>query len=168
MEFYGFLCRRVCGCERGPAGAVKQGRKGRWAMTVVCDFTVIQGDVDRRIGDGATLWEKNFDTGGREAGGNAVLMFMVKGLTYANEPVDVKINNVSVGVIYPYRWPTQELRDADAEHWYTQIINVGGAQLKKVGNELQIQAIGFPGNTPQNIYDDFYIRDVVIFFQQSV
>jgi hypothetical protein len=27
-------------------------------MPVVCDIQVIQGDSVRRIGDGATLWEK--------------------------------------------------------------------------------------------------------------
>lgn len=34
-------------------------------MTVLCDFQVIQGDADRRIGDGAIIWEKTFNTGGR-------------------------------------------------------------------------------------------------------
>jgi len=136
-------------------------------MAVVSDFEVIQGDVDKRIGDGATLWEKNFNTGARLSNQNAVLMFMVKGLTYATKGVDVKVNDKSVGQIFPYRWPTQQLRDADADHWYTQIINVGGNMLNDGMNELQIQAIGFPEATGTNKFDDFSIRDVVCFYKQN-
>jgi hypothetical protein len=136
-------------------------------MPIVSDFTVIQGDQSRRLGDGATLWEKNFNTGGRRSSGQAILMLMVKGLTYATEGVDVKINNRSVGKIFPYRWPTQELRNADAAHWYTQIINVGGSNLNNGSNELQLQAIGFPEATGTNQFDDFSVRDVVCFFNQS-
>jgi len=56
--------------------------------TVLCDFIVIQGDTAKRIGDGGiTLWEKQFNTGGRRSSGGAILMLMVKGLTEADSNV---------------------------------------------------------------------------------
>jgi hypothetical protein len=128
-------------------------------MPVVADFTVIQGDAVRRIGDGATLWEKQFPTGGRYVPGGAILMLMVKGLTVATKPVDVKINNRSVGRIYPYR-------GADPNHWFTQIINIGSGILNHPYNELQIQAVDYVGGGDDN-FDDFYLRDVVCFFNQE-
>lgn len=130
-------------------------------MPVVCDIKVIQGDAARRIGDGGvTLWEKTFNTGGRHAGGEAVLMLMVKGLTSANTDVDVLINNTKVGVIEHYN-------GADSSHWFTQIINIGGGILNNGNNELQIQAVSFPGAGPGNLFDDFFVKDVVCTFQQA-
>ncbi len=125
-------------------------------MPVLCDFQVIQGDSSRRIGDGAIIWEKTFNTGGRTSGGKAILMLMVKGLTYATEPVDVKINNTSVGKIFPYRWPTKAERDAAANHWHTQIINIGGGILNDGNNELQIEAVSYPEATGSNAFDDIF------------
>lgn len=136
-------------------------------MAVLSDFQVIQGDSSRRIGDGAIVWEKNFNTGGRTANGNAVLMLMVKGLTYSTEPVTVKINNKKVGSIFPYRLPTKAERDATAQHWHTQIINIGGGILNSGNNELQMEAVGFPEATGTNAFDDFFVRDVICFFQQN-
>ena len=128
-------------------------------MAVLSDFVVIQGDSNRRVGDGATLWEKNFNTGGRHSGGAAILMFMVKGLTVAEKDVDVKINNTSVGKIFRYN-------GANANHWFTQIINIGSGILNNGNNELQIEAIDYEGGGSDH-FDDFYLRDVVCFFQQS-
>lgn len=136
-------------------------------MPVVCDFELVQGDAARRIGDGATLWEKNFRTPGREANGHAFLIMMVKGLTFATEGVDVKINNTSVGQIFPHRWSTQDLRNDDGNHWHSEIINVGGANLQNGDNELQIEAIGFPEGNSNNLFDDFLVRNVYCFFQQN-
>ena len=129
-------------------------------MPVLCDFMVIQGDSSRRIGDSATLWEKTFSTGGRHPGGMAILMFMVKGLTATDSNVDVKINNTSVGKIFHYK-------GADPNHWFTQIINIGSGILSNGNNEIQIEAVSYPGATPGNIFDDFFIRDVVCVFQQE-
>jgi hypothetical protein len=129
-------------------------------MPVVCDIKVIQGDISKRIGDGSTIWEQNFNTGGRYNGGDAILMFMVKGLTETNSDVNVKINNTKVGVIENYN-------GAKSSHWFTQIINIGGGILRSGDNELQIEAVSWSGATPGNLYDDFSIKDVVCFFQQK-
>lgn len=130
-------------------------------MVVLCDFVVIQGDSNKVLGDtGDALWEKSFDTGGRQSGGAAILMLMVKGLTSTNSNVPVKINNINVGEIFHYN-------GANSKHWFTQIINIGSGVLKDGNNELQIGAVSFPGANSGDLYDDFYIRDVICFFQQS-
>ena len=129
-------------------------------MPVVCDLKVIQGDSVRRIGDGATLWEKNFNTSGRYAGGNAILMLMVSGLTVTNSDVNVRINNQNVGKIEHYN-------GAKSNHWFSQIINIGGGILKNGNNEIEIQAVSYPGASAGDIFDDFYIKDVVCIFQQA-
>ncbi len=127
--------------------------------TIVSDFVVIQGDSNVTFGDGVTLWEKTFNTTNRRSTGKAILMLMVRGLT-ANG-VKVQINNESVGSIRPYRWPTEEMMDAASGHWHTQIINVKGSKLNNGENEIQIQAP--PGGDPP----EFFVRDVVCFFQQE-
>ena len=107
-------------------------------MPVVCDIQVIQGDAVRRIGDGAMLWEKSFNTGGRYSGGKAILMLMVKGLTSTNTDAEVRINNTLVGHITDYN-------GASANHWFTQIINIGGGILRDGNNEIRITAVSWPG-----------------------
>ena len=129
-------------------------------MAILGDFVVIQGDVVRKIGDGAPLWERNFNTKGRRYYGHAILTLMVKGLTVATSDVDVKINNRKVGVIHRYS-------GAHQQHWFTQIINIQGRYLSRRTNEIQIAAAPWPGARAGDLYDDFFIKDVVCFFQQS-
>ena len=129
-------------------------------MPVVCDLQVIQGDAVRRIGDGAALWQKNFKTGGRHSGGDAILMLMVAGLTATKSDVDVRINHKSVGKIEHYK-------GADGRHWFSQIINIGGGILNNGDNEIEIRAVSWPGASASNLFDDFYIKDVVCIFQQA-
>ena len=131
-------------------------------MPVVSDFTLIRGDSAVTIGDGATLWGATFGTGGRVASEPAMLIFNVRGLTETTANVIVKINNVEVGQIRHY--------DGSADspnNWFTQMIAVGGQELIDGNNELQIQAVGWPGVTAGNLFDDFQLKDVVLFFHQS-
>jgi len=113
-------------------------------MPVVCDFTRIVGDATKDIGNAAV--EMNFGTGGREAGEDALLIFSVKGL---NTTVPVLVNNVNVGSLAPN--PTQN-------HWYTQMVYLGGNQLNNGTNELQLEAVN---------NDAFQIRQVSCFFHQA-
>ena len=133
----------------------------------VADFTVIQGDANRRVGDGALLWEKEFRTEKRLGRSPAFLMLMVKGLTYATDAVVVKINNIDVGRIYPDRWHDNVHREAAKNHWSTQIINIGSGVLNNGVNELQLEAVGYPESTATDHFDDFYVRDVICFFKQA-
>ena len=131
-------------------------------MPVVADFTLIQGDNPVTIGDGMPVWETTFNTGGRESNSPAFLIFNVRGLTHTNVNVNVKINNQVVGQIG--RYPGQ---DQTASYWFTQMIAVSGSTLNNGNNELQIDAVGWPGATNANKFDDFDLKDVVCFFHQS-
>ncbi len=131
-------------------------------MPVVSDFTLIRGDSPVQIGDGLPIWEETFNTGGRESGSPALLIFNVRGLTSTNVNVVVKVNNVEVGQIRRYGG------DGDiANNWYTQMIAMNGNQLNNGDNEIQIEAVGWPGATPGNLFDDFELKDVVCFFHQD-
>jgi hypothetical protein len=132
-------------------------------MPVVSDFVVILGDTnDVIVGDDHFLWESEpFGTGGREPGGLAILTFMVKGLTQAQNDVDVRINGQHVGWIFRYN-------GANPAHWYTQIINIGPGVLNNGPNILRLQAVEIEGGGGGgNNFDDFSVRDIVCFFQQE-
>lgn len=131
-------------------------------MTVLSDFTLIRGDSPVTIGDGMPLWEATFGTGGRVASETALLIFNVRGLTVTNVNVVVKVNNVEVGQIRRYGG------DGDiANNWYTQMIALNGSQLNDGFNEIQVAAVGWPGATSGNLFDDFELKDVVCFFHQE-
>ena len=119
-------------------------------MTQFGNIKVIQGDANKGIGDtGGMIWEKDFDMD--NPSGSAIIMLMVKGLTATESTVDVKINNKSIGKIFPYT-------DGNPDHWFTQVMNVGSGHLKNGSNELQIEAVSHSGARPGNIFDDFTIR----------
>lgn len=133
-------------------------------MPVVSDFTVIQGDGRVTLGDsGLTLWEATFGTGGRAANEMAFLIFNVRGLTDTDVDVVVKVNNVDVGTIRRYGGNNE-----NSGHWYTQMITVDGSTLISGNNELQIEAVGWPGAEAGNMFDDFDLKDVICFFHQEV
>jgi hypothetical protein len=71
-------------------------------MPVLSDFTLIRGDSPVSIGDGFPVWETTFNTGGRESGSPAFLIFNVKGLTHTDVDVAVRVHNVVVGHIRRY------------------------------------------------------------------
>jgi hypothetical protein len=128
---------------------------------VVGDFTIIRGDDPKRIGDGAAVWEVNFNTGGRRAASPAYLILNVKGLNVAVVPVEVRVNNLVVGYIYPSP-------GASAETWQTQMIALQGDTLNDGDNELELRAVSYPGAIPADLYDDYYVKLVICHFHQSV
>jgi hypothetical protein len=44
---------------------------------------------------------------------------------------------------------------------------VDGSTLHNGDNELQINAVGWPGASASNLFDDFQLKDVVCFFHQA-
>jgi hypothetical protein len=131
-------------------------------MTIVSNFTLIQGDENQYIGDGATLWEKTFRTDGRLDNEPAIVMLMVQGLLDAGLDVDVEINSEVVGQIFRYT-------GAEEGHWYTNIIRVAGAKLVDGENTIRLQAVPIAGGGGTgNYYDNFAVRDVVCFFHLNV
>ena len=136
-------------------------------MPVLCDFIQIVGDSPVTIGDSLPVFEKTFGTGGRESGSTALLIFNVRGLTFANQDVSVKVNNQEVGKIFRYGGLNDAERTDTAKYWYTQMIALQGSTLHDGNNELQIEAVGWPGATNTNKFDDFQIKDVMCFFHQA-
>jgi len=136
-------------------------------MPVLCDFIQIRGDTPVTIGDEQSSWEENFNTGGRHAPGTAFLIFNVRGLTFTNINVNVKINNQVIGQIARYGGLNDAERTDTANYWYTQMIAMDGSTLNNGNNEIQIEAVGFPGATNTNKFDDFFLKDVICFFKQS-
>jgi len=47
------------------------------------------------------------------------------------------------------------------------MIAMDGSTLNNGNNEIQIEAVGFPGATNTNKFDDFFLKDVICFFKQS-
>jgi hypothetical protein len=84
---------------------------------------------------------------------------MVRGLTGSNG-AEVRLNNQFVGRIAPYS-------GADERHWYMQMMNISGGPLLDGGNELQVNAAPNANPSPGNLYDDFQLRYILCFFQQS-
>ena len=120
-------------------------------MPRVSDFVFIRGDANRTIGDnGLTIWESNFNATTVSRSTRGVLMFMVRGLTLAEENVEVRINNQVIGQIFRYE-------GADSSYWFTQIIQVDTGVLVPEDNELEIRAIGYPGASAGDLFDDFVL-----------
>jgi hypothetical protein len=136
---------------------------GAALATVVSDYSLIRGDAPVRIGDGAAVWEASFNTGGRRASSDSFLTLNIKGLTMAVHVVEVRLNDVVVGYIYPYAGGV-----AASENWYSQTIAFEGNKLRDGNNELEIRAVTFPGAIAGDIYDDFFLKDVVCHFKQEV
>ncbi len=114
-------------------------------MPVVANFVMIRGDDPLLIGRAAV--ELPFNTGGRDAGHTAFLIFNVRGL---DSNVAVKVNNVIVGLLGAHD---------DLSPFFTQMVALQGSSLKDGTNELQLEGVG---------NDQFEIKDVFCFFGQSV
>ena len=128
--------------------------------TVLCDLQVIHGvESGITIGDALPVWEQTFSAGGRYKNGNAVLVFMVRGLTGTNGS-KVRLNNNLVGTIAPY--PV-----ANPSYWFMQMINITGGPLLDGNNELQVNAAPNADPSPGNIFDDFQLKNIICIFQQS-
>ena len=136
-------------------------------MTLLCDFTEIVGDNPVSIGDGKPVWAANFNTGGRDSNSSAFLIFNVRGLTHTDRNVNVTVNNQPVGSIACYGGVTEAARVDNAKYYYTQMISLSGATLKDGINAVQINAVGHPGATSTNLYDDFQIKNMICFFHQA-
>ena len=112
-------------------------------MPVFANFVLIRGDNPLVIG--STAVELPFNTGGRDAGHTALLIFNVRRL---DSIVPVKVNNVTVGSLF--RQPLSSFA--------TQMVALQGTSLKDGTNELQLEGAG---------NEAFEIKDVSCFFGQS-
>lgn len=131
------------------------------------NFSVIQGNTSVCIGDpprGIDQWREDFGTGGMKSGTDAILMFMVAGLTVTENDVPIYIHNGSelerIGKI-------ENCHGAHKGHWFTQIVNIEPNILRVGTNTLVIDAVNFPGMDPRDDkFDDFFIKNVICFFKK--
>jgi len=126
-------------------------------MSKGCDFVVIVGEEAVTIGDRNPVWETTFRIQGHPRPTQAFLIFNVKHLTYAD--MTVSINEREVGVIHHHEnWQVFQ------NHWFTQMINIGGGILEAGDNTIQIAAMRLPPDpASDNEYDDFNLKDVICF-----
>ncbi|WP_448620021.1 hypothetical protein [Geodermatophilus sp. URMC 65] len=137
-------------------------------MTTVANFHVIRGDVSVLIGDSDPVHSEVFDIPDYN-GGDAVLTFMVKGLTAAADSVIVKINGATVGEILPDRYAAISDQIEEAQHHNTQWVNVGQGVLSAASpNTLRVEAVSFPESTPTNTKDDFSLQDIILMYHVTV
>lgn len=136
-------------------------------MALASNFTLIVGDSPVTIGDSQLTWEKKFETPGRARNQNVIIMFNLRGLVVATTSVEVKINDKVVGKLVPYACPDGQDK-LFAKNWYTQTIALGGADLNDGTNEIQINAVTYPDTTPNDVFDDFAVKDVSCFYHVNV
>jgi hypothetical protein len=86
----------------------------------------------------------DFNTGGREAGSTALLVYSVRNLTGSAQ---VFINGHNVGTITA----------TSGSVFFTQLIAVSGNQINDGNNEIVLR----------NVTDPFTIKDLICFFHQS-
>lgn len=135
-------------------------------MPIVADFQEIVGDSPQRIGDDEfRVWEAEFptrgriDVGGQRSRGNVFLIFEVQGLTATIQDVVVSVNGRDVGRIHPY--------EDSHVNIHTQMISFPPEVLDDGDNIIQVQAVGFQNSSPGNLFDDFAITNMVIFYHRA-
>ncbi len=135
----------------------------------VSDFVIIRGDSSRRIGDRNQIWEQNFRIPEHPTGftiTHSFLTYMVKGLTVATTNPQIRINNTVVGAI-------QRATGANWNHWFTQTVTIASGgnfplPLHKGDNELEIRAVTYPDANANDLFDDFFLRNVIVHYNYSV
>ena len=138
-------------------------------MATAANYVIIEGDITRFLGDGVTDYEKTFDTPDYN-GGDAVLSLMVQGLTAATSTVEVELNGLKIGDIFPYRYASESDRDEVSTHWFTQTMIAGSNVLEAQSpNTLRLTAVDYPENTPPtDVYDNMAVRGIVLSYKVEV
>jgi hypothetical protein len=135
----------------------------------VAAYVVIQGAAPQRIGDGSIVWEKAF-AAQRPVAAPAVLMVRVQSLTHAISSVAVLLNGQVVAYLTPFPGGWAPLGDAGVnadQAWYTEELTIDGSILRDGENRIQLQAVTFPGNDLTNVFDDFWVADLVCLYQSQ-
>ncbi|WP_179378163.1 hypothetical protein [Jannaschia marina] len=93
-----------------------------------------------------------------------ILHFEVKHLTVANENPAVEINNTRVGEIQRH-FMRSKGSDGEVNFWLHQSLIVPANVVKNGANTLEISAPGWKDSNNSDRYDDFQIRNIVIFYR---
>ena len=117
-------------------------------MPVLCDFIQIVGDAGQPIPQttgNAQVPLPDFNTGGREAGSTALLVYSVMNLAGS---AAVYINGDNVGTI---------TATSGNGFFFTQLIALSGSVLHDGNNEIVLK----------QVTNAFWIKDVICFFHES-
>lgn len=142
---------------------------------ILSDYTVIHGNNPIHF-HGSYTFETDFNTGGRHKS-DAVLMFNVKGLINAANPVRIEINDGEFFEIDKYfpaaSYPDREdliLSEIDyLSHWYTQMITFDGSILSSGNgprNHFRIENVAAVGGSG-NDWARFYMKNIICMFKQD-
>ena len=140
-------------------------------MPIVSDMVIIQDFMPVRIGDN-DVFEKTFNTGGLSVNGQAILTFMVKGLTATRHQGIVRINGEVAERISSYKGLSNDF-------WFTQTLHIRNNYLNNGDNEIKIETAleerfgktgWFDWMRPgaNDIYDDIEVRNVFCHFQKEI
>jgi hypothetical protein len=137
-------------------------------MPSVANYVVIELDAPVLVGDADRTYTKTFHTPDYN-GEDAVISLMVSGLTAATSSVSVKVNNFIIGALAPYRYADFFDRDEVSTHKFTQTVVIGASILDDVNlNTLELTAVGYPEASPGNLFDDFELESIVLFYKVDV
>ena len=153
-------------------------------MPTLCDFTPIidsntginiDHDQQLKLGNGNSLVEAEFTTGGRNPNSLALLQFSMTGLSLAQNPLPVIVNGQVVGSLNNY-FPGGVVSLTDAEdperirrqgHTHIQLVSFPSELLNNGDNTLHIPATEYPGNSTSTLHDQLTFDSIVCFFQQG-
>ncbi|UCD13714.1 MAG: hypothetical protein JSW60_09180 [Thermoplasmatales archaeon] len=123
-------------------------------MPVVCDFEVVQGS-SVHVGDrGGPYWSGTFNTGGRRSSGLVLIMYEHNGIQESDNSLWLngkKLYNIEKSREKGYR---------------VDIGTFPASKLQSGSNTLEIRAAAATPGTGRSRYDDFDMKNIVVFFHQ--
>ena len=127
-------------------------------MAILGDFVVVLSS-EVRIGDPGggvkKYWNSEFRTSNRSKAGKAVMMFEHRDVTYTGNKVFLNGKHIFT------------LAKSDADRYRADIAIFNASNLRDDSkNELEIRAKKLDIRDT-NKYDDFFIKNIVIFFHQE-
>ena len=137
-------------------------------MPTVQDFIVIS-ERPVRVGDTAPGPDREereitFSVSDIDTSQPAILHFEVRGLTVANEDPDVEINNREIGKINRY-FMQNKGKDGESNFWFHQSMVVPRNAVSRGRNTLEIKAPSWKHANTKDRFDDFDIRNIVLFYK---
>ncbi|MEM9436917.1 MAG: hypothetical protein AAGA15_07735 [Pseudomonadota bacterium] len=137
----------------------------------VQDFQIIR-QSPLLIGDGAPRGDQeerevSFRMHDIQTNQPCILHFEVSGLTIATENPAVEINNRKVGEIQRFHL-NDKGANGENRFWMHQSLIVPANRVVNGNNTLEITAPGWKHSNTNDRYDDFQIRNIVIFYRTHI
>ncbi|MDX8348150.1 hypothetical protein SLH49_09140 [Cognatiyoonia sp. IB215446] len=149
----------------------------RFFMPFVQDFIVIptgtgQGGFSRsaRVGDSSPGFPEvntNVTINDIRTDQFSVLHFEVRGLTVANENPRIEVNGNFVGRISRYAMGSKG-SDGESRFWMHQSLVIAGNRFRRGNNTITIRPAGWADSNSNDRFDDFDIRNMVLFYKTNI